>query len=244
MPRQRLDVLVVERGLAESREKARSLILAGEVWSGTRVLDKPGILVDAALPLQVTARPLYVGRGGIKLAGALDVFGVTPAGLVCGDLGASTGGFTDVMLQRGAVRVYAVDVGYGQLDYRLRQDARVVSLERVNARLPLPISEPLALITIDVSFISLELVIPSAVRALQPGGQIVALVKPQFEAGRGSVGKGGVVRNVSVHRDVLHRIILWSVNQGLRLRGLTTSPLFGDRGNREFFIWLEKEPSA
>lgn len=244
MARRRLDVLLVERGLAESREKARALILAGDVWSGTVVLDKPGVLVDEKLALALKERPQYVGRGGDKLAHALTVFNVVPAGLVCGDIGASTGGFTDVLLQRGAVRVYAVDVGTGQLDYRLRTDPRVVVLERVNARYALPIPEPLDLVTIDVSFISLELVIPPAAAQLRPGGRIVALVKPQFEAGRERIGKGGVVRDAAVHRDVLHRIILWAVHQGLRVRGLTTSPILGDKGNREFFVLLEREAQA
>lgn len=244
MTRRRLDVLVVERGLADSRDKARALILAGDVWTGTRVLDKPGVLIDEGLPLSVRQRSQYVGRGGEKLAHALTVFGIDAAGCVCGDLGASTGGFTDVLLQRGAARVYAVDVGTGQLDYRLRTDPRVVAMERVNARYALTLDEPLDLVTIDVSFISLELILPTAAAALRPGGRIVALVKPQFEAGRGLVGKGGVVRDPTVHRDVLHRILLWAVGHGLRVRGLTASPILGDKGNREFFILLEREALA
>jgi 23S rRNA (cytidine1920-2'-O)/16S rRNA (cytidine1409-2'-O)-methyltransferase len=192
----------------------------------------------------VRAHPQYVGRGGDKLAHALTVFGLHPDAMTCGDIGASTGGFTDVLLQRGAARVYAIDVGTGQLDYRLRVDPRVVVLERVNARFALPITEPLDLITIDVSFISLELILLTARAALRPGGQIVALVKPQFEAGRERVGKGGVVRDVAVHRDVLHRCILWAIDHGFRLRGLTTSPILGDKGNREFFMLLEREAEA
>lgn len=244
MTRQRVDVLLVRRGLAATREQAQALIMAGAVRAGTDVVAKPGALIDDRLPLSVSERLPYVGRGGLKLAHALDRFSLNVTGLPCADVGASTGGFTDVLLQRGARRVYAIDVGYGQLDYRLRTDSRVVTLERVNARYPLPVAEPLDLATIDVSFISLMLVIPSVARALHAGGHIVALVKPQFEVGKGKVGKGGVVRDPVLHAEVLRRIILWAIGQGFRFRGLTASPILGDRGNREFFVLLQKEQAS
>ncbi|MBI4497784.1 MAG: TlyA family RNA methyltransferase [Chloroflexi bacterium] len=240
MSRRRIDVLLVEQGLAASREQAQALVMAGAVRAGGAPVSKPGALVEETLPLAVAQRPPYVSRGGLKLAHALDRFGVDVTGLVCADIGASTGGFTDVLLQQGARRVYAVDVGYGQLDYRLRTDSRVMVLDRVNARYPLPIPEPVDLATIDVAFISLELVIPSVAAALRAGRHIVALVKPQFEVGKEKVGKGGVVRDPVLHAEVLRRIILWTIAQRLRLRGLTASPILGDRGNREFFIFLEK----
>ena len=185
MGRQRLDVLLVGRGLANSREQARGLIMGGAVRVDGRPASKPGLLVQEQSGVEVAAPPPFVGRGGIKLACALDVFGITVVGLTALDVGASTGGFTDCMLQRGAVRVYAVDVGYGQLDYRLRTDPRVVVRERVNARYPLQLPEPVDLATVDVSFISLEMVLPSILAELKPGGRVVALIKPQFEVGRG-----------------------------------------------------------
>ncbi len=234
MNKQRLDQLLVDQGLAESRSQAQRLIRAGEVRVGDRVMDKPGALVDAAAVLAVVQPPRFVSRGGEKLVAALQAFGVQPQGWVAADVGASTGGFTDCLLQWGAARVYAIDVGYGQLDWRLRNDPRVVVMERTNARHLEELPERVDLVTIDVSFISLELILPQAVRWLRTGGQIVALVKPQFEAGRREVGKGGVVRDPEVHRRVLERVLSSAAGLGLGLGGLIPSPLLGPAGNREF----------
>lgn len=241
MARTRLDQLLVDRGLAPSRERARSMVMAGHVHVAERRVVKPGTLVAPEAPVEVSQPPPYVGRGGTKLAYALDVFRLDPAGLVCLDVGASTGGFTDCLLQRGATKVYAVDVGHGQLDWRLRQDPRVAVMEGVNARHGIELPEVVDLATIDVSFISLELVIPPTVTCLQTGGILLALVKPQFEAGRRKVGKGGVVRDPKVHGEVLSRLINWVVDRGgVRIAGLTPSPILGDAGNREFFLWLKR----
>ncbi len=184
--------------------------------------------------------PLFVSRGGLKLAAALDSWGLTVAGLVALDVGASTGGFTDCLLQRGASRIYALDVGYGQLDQRMRVDPRVVVMERVNARYPFALPEAVDLVTVDVSFISAEKVIPSAASHLNPGGRLIVLVKPQFEAGRAQVQRGGVVRDPQVHAAVLGRFINWAIDHRFRLRGLVPSPLLGPAGNREFLALLEK----
>ena len=240
MVKKRLDVLTVERGLADSREKAQALILAGEVSVDGRVVDKPGTPVRDESELTVAAPPRYVSRGGYKLEHALDAFGISPAGLVALDAGASTGGFTDCLLQRGALRVYAVDVGYGQLDWRLRNDPRVVNIERKNLRYLEPLAEVVDLATVDVSFISLSLVLPAIDRSLSPTGQVVALVKPQFEAGRRQVGKGGVVRDPAIHKEVLLRLARWARENGWSLAGATTSPLVGPAGNREFLFWLRR----
>ncbi len=246
--RSRLDQVLVERGLATTRESARSLIMAGQVRVGGRVAVKPAMLVAGDAQILVLQRPRYVGRGGEKLEHALEAFQVDPAGLTALDVGASTGGFTDCLLQRGVRRVYAVDVGHGQLDYRLRQDSRVVVMEGINARHPLPLPEPVDLATIDVSFISLRLVLGPASAALSPGGRVVALVKPQFEAGRGKVGRGGVIRDPQIHLEVLADMVTWVVQHRselqLRLRGVTRSPLLGDAGNREFFVLLQREQPA
>lgn len=234
----RLDVLLYQLGLAESRERAKRLILAGEVLVNDRVVDKAAAPVSPDADIRVKQRLPYVSRGGVKLAHALDVFGVDPAHHVVADFGASTGGFTDCVLQRGAQRVYAIDVGYGQLDWRLRQDERVVVMERVNARHLESLPEPVDLVTIDASFISLRLLLPAAGRVLKPEGSVVALIKPQFEAGRRLVGKGGVVRKPRVHRLVLYRVIRDAVETGWALLGLTQSPLKGPAGNIEFLMWL------
>ncbi|HEX8939322.1 MAG TPA: TlyA family RNA methyltransferase [Candidatus Limnocylindrales bacterium] len=242
--RRRLDQLLVDRGLVESRSRAQALLLAGQVRVGegdaARLDRKAGDLVDEATPIAVETRLPYVSRGGLKLAGALDDFGVDPTGLVCLDVGASTGGFSDVLLQRGAQRVYALDVGRGQLAERLRSDPRVVSIERTNARTlgPGALPEPVALAVIDVSFISLDRILaPVAGCVGPPGGSIVALVKPQFEAGRGAA-PGGVVRDPETHRRVLERIAGHGLGLGLELRAATASPLLGPEGNREFFLHL------
>jgi len=250
--RSRLDALLVQRGLAESREKAQAIIMAGSVVVGERPAVNPGTLVALDADIRVLAGPQYASRGGEKLVHALDAFALDVRGLTVVDAGASTGGFTDCLLQRGAARVYAVDVGRGLLDWRLRQDPRVVVMEGVNVRylksLPVRPACPAGrqaglpekgdLATIDVSFISLEKVIPPVVGLLRGGAHIVALVKPQFQARREEVRKGGVVRDPQVHAAVLGRFIAWCVERHLRLLGLTTSPLLGPAGNKEFFLLL------
>ena len=238
--RQRIDQLLVERGLAVSLAKARALLMAGQVTANGRRIDKAGALVDATADVNLTVPAAYVGRGGIKLAHALQEFSPNVTGSVALDIGASTGGFTDCLLQQGARRVYALDVGYGQLDQRLRDDSRVVVLERVNARNSFHIQEPVDLATVDVSFISLTKVLPRVIEHIRPGDPIVALVKPQFEAARSEVGRGGVVRDPKVHAAVLSRLILWAIDRGFRMRDLTPSPILGDAGNREFFLRLER----
>ena len=232
----RLDLLVVERGLAESREKARALILAGAVLVEGRPVAKAGTLVSGDAAVEVVAGAQYASRGGEKLAGALAAFQIDVAGLVAIDVGASTGGFTDCLLRNGAVRVYAIDVGYGLIDYRLRQDPRVSVLERVNIRYLESLPEKADVATIDGSFISLEKVMPAVTKLLKAGGRIVALVKPQFQAKRQEVGKRGVVRDPQVHAAVLGRHVAWGAAQGLRLLGLAMSPLLGPAGNKEFFV--------
>lgn len=235
----RLDLLLVERGLAESREKARALILAGEVLANERVASKPGTLVREDVAIRLLQKPPFVSRGGLKLAHALDEFHIDVNSQVALDVGASTGGFTDCLLKRGAIRVYAVDVGYGQLDYRLRVDPKVVVMERVNARYPLSLPEPVDLATIDLSFISLEKVVPNVAQLVKPDGRIICLVKPQFEVGRSQVGRGGLVRDPSLHARVLGRFISWAIERGFRIKGLTPSPILGASGNREFFVLLK-----
>jgi len=242
--KQRLDLLLVERGLAESRSRAQQLIRAGLVLVGDRVVDKPGVQVAVDAEIRVREKLPYVSRGGLKLEAALEAFGIDVAGKVAADVGASTGGFTDCLLQRGAKRVYAIDVGYGQLAWRLRQDPRVVVMERTNARYLTALPEPIDLVTIDVSFISLRLILPNAARWLTPKGQIIALIKPQFEAGPEDVGKGGVVRNPEVHRRVLQEVLEFAWGQGLSPRGLMPSPLKGPAGNVEFLAWWVWAPEA
>ena len=240
--RERLDNALVQRGLAASREKATRLILAGAVRVDGRRVDKAGAVVTAAATLEVAAKPRFVSRGGDKLAPALDVFGIATEKRVCLDVGASTGGFTHCLLERGAGRVYAVDVGHGQLDASLRADARVIVMERVNARTLTPgaFPEALGLATVDVSFISLEKVLPPVFGSLTVDGEVVALVKPQFEVGKGLVGKGGVVRDPAQHRTVLERVARFAVLHGWHVRGITASPLRGPKGNREFFLHLAR----
>ena len=236
----RVDLELVERGLAESRERARALIMAGLVFSAERRVVKAGETVAVGAPLEVRGRDHpWVSRGGLKLVAGLDHFALDPAGLVAVDVGASTGGFTDVLLSRGAARVYAVDVGHGQLAWKLRQDPRVVVLERTNARAlsRTEIPEPVDLIVCDASFIGLSVVLPAALALAAPGARLVALVKPQFEVGRGQVGKGGIVRDAALHQEVCARIAEWLAAQpGWALLGLTDSPITGQDGNREFLI--------
>ena len=232
--RVRLDELLVRRGHVASREKARALVLTGRVTVAGISHAKPGRLVPADVAVDVRPGRAYASRGGVKLAHALDRFAVDPAGRVCADLGASTGGFTDCLLQRGAERVFAVDVGYGQLDWQLRNDARVVVLDRTNARYLERLPETVSVVTVDVSFISLRLILPAARRISQPGADIVALVKPQFEAGRSAVGRGGVVRDGAVHRSVLVDLCAWLQEADFQLKGITASPVQGGDGNIEF----------
>ena len=242
--RQRLDRLVVERGLADSRERARALILAGSVTVDGEPASKAGALVpeNAPITLREADHP-YVSRGGLKLAGALESFGLDVTGFMALDAGASTGGFTDCLLQKGARKVYAVDVGYGQFAWKLRRDERVVLLERTNIRHVTGdlIKEAVDLAVIDVSFISLRLVIPAVLPFLRAGGWLLPLIKPQFEAGRDQVGKRGVVRDPAVHRDVIEKVSAFVGEQGFRVIGTCDSPLTGPEGNREFFLLGKKE---
>jgi 23S rRNA (cytidine1920-2'-O)/16S rRNA (cytidine1409-2'-O)-methyltransferase len=239
IPRARLDVLLVERGLAETRTKAQAMILAGLVQVSGRRAEKAGEAVPREAEIAVTGPPHpYVSRGGLKLAAGLDHFGIDPAGLVCLDVGASTGGFTDCLLQRGAARVYAVDVGHGQIDSRLRADPRVVVRERVNARTlsEAHVPERIDLAVVDVSFISLRLVLPSVAARVKPGGLAVVLVKPQFEAGRREVPRGGVVRSEETRRRVLAEIEAAGRDLHLEVLGSLESPIRGARGNAEFLL--------
>ncbi|MGD9118031.1 MAG: TlyA family RNA methyltransferase [Dehalococcoidia bacterium] len=238
MAKRRIDSLLVAKGLAESRAKAQALVMAGEVRVEGKAAIKPGTLVAEEVEITVLQPPPFVSRGGIKLDHALEHFRLDVAAKVAADIGASTGGFTDCLLQRGASRVYAVDVGYGQLDYRLRQDKRVVVMERVNARYPISLPEKADLATIDLSFISVEKVIPSVAQLLKDDGYMLVLLKPQFEARRNEVGKGGIVRNPLVHARVIGRFVSWAVKQGFRVGGLIASPILGAEGNMEFFVFL------
>jgi 23S rRNA (cytidine1920-2'-O)/16S rRNA (cytidine1409-2'-O)-methyltransferase len=234
----RLDRLLVERGLAESREKAQALIMAGEVTVAGQKAAKPGHSVDSDAVVEVLARPPYVSRGGFKLAGALQQFAIDPAGKVCLDIGSSTGGFTDVLLQAGAARVHAVDVGAGQLAWSIRTDPRVVVHEGINARELRfeDIGELADLLVCDVSFISVTLILPAAIPLLQPQGQMVILVKPQFEVGRGQVGKGGIVRDPALHRAVCDRVTQAVEEAGFRT-DIMESPILGAEGNKEFLLY-------
>jgi len=241
--RERIDKLLVDRGLIASRERARRLVMAGAVRVGDRVVDKPGALIASDAPLSVTGEDIpFVSRGGLKLAGALDAFATPVAGRVVLDVGASTGGFTDCVLQRGARAVIAVDVGYGQFAWSLRQDARVTLLERTNIRhlqaSALPLIPELAVV--DVSFISLRLVLGVVADALAPGGDIVALVKPQFEVGKGQVGSGGVVRDPALQAAAVDSVRQHALGLGFEYVGECESPILGPKGNREFFLALRK----
>lgn len=241
--KQRLDLVLVERGLAQSREQARRLIMAGEALVDDEVWDKPGRLVAEGATVRVRETLPYVSRGGVKLAAALDAFGLDVTGLTAVDVGASTGGFTDCLLQRGAAQVFAVDVGYGQLAWKLRSDPRVHVLERTNIRYleELPGGVLVDLAVIDASFISLALVLPATLRLIKRPRQVVALIKPQFEAGKDQVGKGGVVRDRRVHRRVLEENVALAGELGLGVGGLIASPIRGPAGNVEFLIWLGDE---
>ncbi len=243
--KRRADQALVERGLAESRSRAQALIKGGLVFADERPIDKPGQPVAAETALRVAgADHPWVGRGGVKLAAALDHFAIEPEGLVCLDVGASTGGFADVLLSRGAAKVYAVDVGHGQLADKLRGDSRVVVLERCNARHlgSREVPEPVDLITVDVSFIGLETLLPAPLALAAPGARLVALIKPQFEVGKERLGKGGVVRDPALHREVCDRIEVWLEAQpGWRSLGVIESPIEGVDGNKEFLIAAERQ---
>ena len=243
MPKQRLDQALVERGLAESRTQAQALILAGLVFSGERRLDKAGDQVAADTAIEVRGKPHpWVSRGGLKLVGGLDTFGFDPTGRTAIDVGASTGGFTDVLLTRGAAHVFAVDVGHGQLHWKLRNDPRVTVLERTNARRLDATHVPrlVGAVVCDASFIGLETVLPAALNLAAPGAFCVALIKPQFEVGKGRVGKGGIVRDPALHAEVCDRIGAWlAARPGWSVRGIIPSPIEGPDGNVEFLIGAE-----
>lgn len=236
--RERLDEAMVERGLADSRSRAKALILARDVTVNGVVVVRAGSTVQPSDRLDLVERPRFASRGGEKLARALRLFGIDVSGWVAADFGASTGGFTDCLLQAGAERVYAVDVGYGQLAERLRRDERVIVSDRTNARFLERLPEPVGIVTIDVSFIPLNLVLPAAARVLSDAGTCVPLIKPQFEAGRRDVGRGGVVRDENVHRRVLHEVIGCAEDAGFGVRDVTRSPLRGPAGNVEFLAHL------
>lgn len=240
--KERLDVLLVKRGLAPSREKAKALIMAGDVFVENQREDKPGSTFPDESKIEVRGNKLkYVSRGGLKLEKALAVFPVSPEGRVCMDIGASTGGFTDCMLQNGAAKVYAVDVGYGQFAYQLRRDERVVCMEKTNIRYVTPdqIEEPISFASVDVSFISLTKVLPPVKLLLEHDADMICLIKPQFEAGREKVGKKGVVRDPAVHREVIETIVSFALEAGFLIRGLDHSPVKGPEGNIEYLLWIQ-----
>ena len=243
--KQRVDQLLVARGLAENRTRAQALILAGIVYSGEMRLDKPGHQVGKDIPLDVRERPHpWVSRGGIKLAHGLEIFSLSVSDSICLDVGSSTGGFTDVLLQNGAAKVFAVDVGRGQLDWRLRNDARVVVLEGVNARRldETLIPETPSIVVCDASFIGLRTVLPAALNLAAASASLIALIKPQFEVGKGRVGKGGVVRDPVLHQEVCDNIRDWLSNEmGWTVIGIETSPITGPKGNIEFLIYARRE---
>lgn len=243
MAKERLDVLLVKKGLVESREKAQRLIMAGEVLVGNEKIDKSGTKVDESLEIRLLGKKLpYVSRGGLKLKEAFDSFPIEMTDKVVMDIGASTGGFVDCALQHGAKKVYAVDVGYGQLDWKLRTDERVINMEKTNARylLASDFTELMDFVTTDVSFISLKKIFPVAIELLSDEGEMIALIKPQFEAGKENVGKKGVVRNPKVHQTVLEDMLSFIQEVGFVLKGLTFSPIRGPEGNIEYLVWLAK----
>lgn len=242
--KKRLDIVLVERGLVTGRDKAKAIIMSGIVYVNNQKADKAGTEVEDSDQIEVRGDTLrYVSRGGLKLEKAIDSFGLTLEGYTCCDFGASTGGFTDCMLQNGAVKVFAFDVGYGQLAWSLRNDPRVVNYERTNVRglTGEEFPDRADLISIDVSFISLTKVLPSAHLLLKDGGQVVALVKPQFEAGREKVGKKGVVREPETHKEVIHKVIDFALSIGFEITGLTYSPVKGPEGNIEYLLWMKKQ---
>lgn len=243
MHKERLDKLLVQRGLVVSRERARALILAGQVVVDDHRIDKAGVPVAVDADIRLKGEDIaYVSRGGLKLEKALDEFGIDVGNRIAVDVGASTGGFTDCLLQRGVARVYAVDVGYGQLAWKLREDERVVNMERCNVRYlsKEQLAEPPDLAVIDASFISLAKILAPTLELLTSEGEVVALIKPQFEVGRGQVGKGGIVKDESLHDEVVDSICATAVRLNCRVKGVVESPIRGQKGNREFLIYLEK----
>ncbi|MBU1711537.1 MAG: TlyA family RNA methyltransferase [Proteobacteria bacterium] len=240
--KKRLDIKLVECGIVQSRERAKSLIMAGKITVNDRIQDKPGLLVseDDAITLKGKEMP-FVSRGGIKLESALTSFNIDINGSVCLDVGASTGGFTDCLLQHGAKQVIAVDVGYGQMAWNLRKDPRVVTIERTNIRyLPFEaVSRPVDIVTIDVSFISLKIVVPAVLKFMKTDAAIIALIKPQFEVGKGKVGKGGVVRESLMHDEVIKNLSAFFIETGLKIEGVISSPVTGPKGNKEFLIYMK-----
>ena len=245
--KKRLDVLLTEQGYADTRSKAQAIIMSGLVYVDGQKADKPGVSYPETVNLEVRGAVCpYVSRGGLKLEKALRDFGVKPEGYVCSDSGASTGGFTDCLLQQGAKKVFAIDVGYGQLDWKIRSDPRVVVMERTNIRYVTPeqLGQPLDLSVIDVSFISLKIVLPAVKELLKPAGQVVCLIKPQFEAGKEKVGKKGVVRDPAVHREVLDNFVALARELGFTILGLTFYPVKGPEGNIEFLAHLTKAEAA
>ena len=242
--KKRADVLLVERGLAESREKAQALIMEGVVYSPTGRILKSGTPLENNIELEVRGKLPFVSRGGVKLAHALDAFDEAVTGYTVLDVGASTGGFTDCLLQRGADRIYAVDVGHGQLHYRLRQDERVLNIEKCNARYVFEIPTMVDLVTIDVAFISLTLILPAVLLHLKAGNDAIVLVKPQFEASREDVGRGGVIKSPEVHSRVLRKVIDWAERNGIDVVDQCDSPILGDAGNQEYFLLLRKPAEA
>jgi 23S rRNA (cytidine1920-2'-O)/16S rRNA (cytidine1409-2'-O)-methyltransferase len=258
MPKIRLDVLLMERGLAESRAKAQALIMAGQVRVNDQVMLKPATAIDPKSTLTVDHGPRFVSRGGEKLDAALEAFGIDVKGLVCADVGASTGGFTDCLLQRGAEKVYAIDVGKGILHWKLRNHPRVIVMEETNARHVESLPEQVSLVTVDASFISLKILLPvvknwfessllisNAGEVKSKKGEVVVLIKPQFEAGKKDVARGdGVIRDPEIHRQVLHDVLSFAKDLGFSLRGLIKSPLLGPKGNTEFLLWSDLDTSG
>ncbi len=236
--KQRLDILLVEKNLVPSRSKAAAMIMAAEISVNDQIIDKPGMKVPIDAEITLKSKPKYVGRGGLKLEGALNTFNLNVQGKICADVGASTGGFTDCLLQKGAERVYAIDVGRGIIDYRLRVDKRVVLLENTNARYLEILDEAVNLVVIDVSFISLKLILPAVQNWLMPKANIITLIKPQFEAGKQNVGKGGIVRDSNIHKRVLHDIATFSEDKGFDVVDLMKSPITGQKGNVEYLAWM------
>lgn len=253
MPKVRLDVLLVERGLAESRAKAQAMIMAGQVRVADQVMLKPATAVSTDSVLTIDSGPRFVSRGGEKLDAALEAFAIDVTGLICADVGASTGGFTDCLLQRGAAKVYAIDVGKGILHWKLRNDPRLVVMEGTNARFVESLPEQVSLVTVDASFISLKILLPVIKKWLFPSfekegkrkeerGDVIALIKPQFEAGRKDVARGdGVIRDPEIHKQVLLDVLNYAQNEGFQIRGLIKSPLLGPKGNTEFLVWLGEQ---
>lgn len=236
--KERLDIAIYQRGLSNSRAKAQGMIMAGEVLVNGVLVDKPGVRVSPSDEIDIKNKPNFVSRGGEKLAGALRDFEFDVKDRICADVGASTGGFTDCLLQNGAKKVYAIDVGYGVLDYSLREDPRVIVMERTNARYLQNLEEPVSLVVVDASFISLKILLPAIQKWLTPQADIITLIKPQFEAGKQDIGKGGVVRSSTIHARVLHEVITFSLENKLHLGGLTVSPIKGPAGNIEFLAWF------